>query len=961
MKKKSIKKVPNRVLLSAGLASLVGLGIPQNALAVQEKADIVQSNGSITGVVIDANGDPVIGASISVNGTKQRAVTDYDGRFTLKQTTDATITVSYIGFQTQEVKVRAGKLVTITLKEDNHVLNDVVVVGYGTQRKEELTSSVMSVKSDKFLQGENSDAASLIRGKVAGLTVVQSNANPLATSEISLRGITTLKSSAAPLVIIDGVPGELNDVSPNDIDQIDVLKDGSAAAIYGTRGTNGVIIITTKRAKGDIEPTINVNSYISTQQITKKLDMLTADEYRQKAKEGVKGANDYGGSTNWLDEILQTPFNQTYSVDIKGGNNKTNYVAAIDYTSNEGLVKKSKVNVIYPRINVTHRMWGNLLKLEAQLSGYHRTYGNPYNTSVYKGALLYNPTYSLKNEDGTWNEHGSGPLLSNPLALIEEVRADNKDTKLKMYGKATLSPIAGLSITALGSKETDNFFGGYYETKQHMSTTVNGINGFASRTTTRIQNDLLELTAQYTNRFQKHSVNALVGYSWNNYNYQYAYMENRDFSSDDFTYNNIGQGAGLKDGKAGMGTSQNSNRLVGYFARVNYNFADRYFLSASIRHEGSSKFGKDHKWGSFPAVSAAWNIANESFMKQVKPLSTLKLRAGYGITGTVPGSSYMSLNRLNLGGYGYFNGEWITQLKPSGNSNADLRWEKKKELNVGLDFGFLGDRINGSIDFYRRTTDDLIWDYSVPVPPYVSGSITANAGTIRNTGVEVNLNFIPVMTKDFEWDSNLNFSHNKNKLVSLSNDEFVAGSYFDTNMLVAPVQQCSHRVEEGQPIGNFYGYKSVGVDDNGRWLIEGADGKTKPIAEQTADDKKVIGNGLPKYYLNFNNSFKYKWFDLSVTMRGAFGFQILNEPELFYGSPVGLGNGNVMKSAFEPKYGKTLSSNQELQYVSYYVQNGDYWKIDNLTLGFTPNLSQVKWIKKLRVYASISNLATITG
>ena len=255
----------------------------------------------------------------------------------------------------------------------------------------------------------------------------------------------------------------------------------------------------------------------------------------------------------------------------------------------------------------------------------------------------------------------------------------------------------------------------------------------------------------------------------------------------------------------------------------------------------------------------------------------------------------------------------------------------------------------------------MIWDYSVPVPPYVSGSITANAGTIRNTGIEVNLNFIPVMTKNFEWDSNINFSTNKNKLVSLSNDEYVAGSYFDTNTLVAPIQQNSHRIEEGQPIGNFYGYKSVGIDDNGHWLIEGADGKIKPISEQQATDKKVIGNGLPKWYLNFNNTVKYKWFDLSVTMRGAFGFQILNEPEMFYGSPVALGNGNVLKSAFEPKYGKILAADQELQYVSYYVQNGDYWKIDNLTLGYTPNLKGIKWLQNLRIYASISNLATITG
>lgn len=652
MEKKTIQKTPKQVLLSVGLISLIGLGMPQTSMAVPVVNSVVQ-NGSITGVISDINGDPIIGASVMVKGTSKGAITDLDGRFTIKDVKSATLTVSYVGFLSQEVKAQAGKVVTITLKEDSKMLNDVVVVGYGTQRKEELTSSVASVKAENFAQGENNDAASLIRGKVAGLTVVQSNANPLATSEIMLRGITTLKANSAPLVIIDGVPGNLNDVSPNDIEQIDVLKDGSAAAIYGTRGTNGVIIITTKRVKGEVQPTITVNSYISTQQITKKLDMLTADEYRQKVNEGVAGAVDYKGSTNWLNEILQTPFNQTYSVDLKGGSNKTSYIASLEYTSNEGLVKHSKVEVLYPRINVVHRMWGDKLRLEAQLSGYHRTYGIPYDSNVYKGALLYNPTYSLKNEDGTWNEHGSGPLLSNPVARLEEAKGDNKDTKLKMYGKATLTPISGLSFTAMGSKEINNFFGGYYETKQHPSNTINNLNGFASRTTTRIQNDLLELTAQYTNRFNQHSINALAGYSWNNYNYQYAYMENRDFSTDDYTWNNMGQGAGLTKGTAAMGTTQNSSRLVGYFARVNYNYADRYFLSASVRYEGSSKFGTDHKWGAFPAVSGGWNLVNESFMKQVKPVSTLKLRAGYGVTGTVPGSSYMSLSRLDMGGYGY--------------------------------------------------------------------------------------------------------------------------------------------------------------------------------------------------------------------------------------------------------------------------------------------------------------------
>lgn len=916
----------------------------------------------LKGVVRDIDGNPIIGASVVEKGKSSNGtITDIDGNFELEVSAGSSVEVSYIGFRIQEITANSSRSLVVVLKEDTKLLDEVVVVGYGTQRKEELTSSVASIKSEDFVQVTAPDAAELIKGKVAGLTIVQTDANPLSTSQVMLRGVTTLKSSASPLVIIDGIPGDLNSVSPNDIEQIDVLKDGSAAAIYGTRGTNGVILITTKRAKGEMTPSIDITSYISTQQITKKLSMMTTDQYLEKVAEGIPGAVDKGGRTNWLDEILQTPFNQTYSINLRGGSSKTTYVASLDYTSNEGIVKRSKVDVIYPRINITHRMFGDLLKIEAGLSGFHRSYDIPYNTDVYNSALLYNPTYSVKHDDGTWNEDGSSPLMSNPVALLEETKGENKSTNLRLNGKATLTPLKGLNISYLLSSEIYNSFAGYYETHQHKSTTLDGKNGYASRTTDRTQNDLMELTAQYTNSFGKHNLNALLGYSWNQYNYQSSFMDNYDFATDAYSYNNMGQGNALKDGKASESSYQSEWKLVGYFGRVNYNYNNRYFLSASIRYEGSSKFGADHKWGMFPAFSAGWNLKGESFLENISFLSALKLRGGFGVTGTVPGDPYMSLSRLNLGGYGYYNGEWINRLRPSGNSNPDLRWEKKKEFNLGLDFGFFDDRISGSFDYYRRDTDDLIWDYTVSVPPYVTSSITANAGSIRNEGFEVALNFVPMQTKNWLWSSNLNFSTNKNKLISLSNDKFIAGSYADAGQTGAPIQQSTHRLEEGEPIGNFYGYKSIDVDEDGYWIIEGADGKPKPIADQQASDKKVIGNGLPKWYVNWNNSVRYKWFDLSLTMRGAFGFQILNMPEMFYAAPVALGNGNVMAKAFDNVYGKRpLANDQSLQYVSYYVQDGDYWKIDNLTLGFTPNLN-VKWIKKLRIYASISNLATITG
>ena len=419
--RKSIQKTQKQLLLSASIISLMGLGMPQNVMAHVTASGVVQTN-TISGVVVDANGDPIIGASVLVKGTSKGVVSDLDGRFTLKDVKEATLVISYVGYLTQEVKAQAGKNIHITLKDDNKILNEVVVVGYGTQRKEELTSSVASVKADQFIQGANTDAASMIRGKVAGLSITQSDANPLSTAQISLRGVTTLSSSTQPLVIIDGVEGNINDVSPNDIDQIDVLKDGSAAAIYGTRGTNGVILITTKRSQGEMKPTISINSYVSFQKITKRLDMLSADEYRELAASGVTGMVDAGGSTNWLDEVLQTPFNQTYNISLKGGTKNTNYVASADYTSNEGIIRRSNVNVLYPRLHITHRMWDNLLTIDAQIGGYQRSYDIPYNSNIYNYAILYNPTYSVKNEDGTWNEHGSSPLRYNPVALLEEVR-----------------------------------------------------------------------------------------------------------------------------------------------------------------------------------------------------------------------------------------------------------------------------------------------------------------------------------------------------------------------------------------------------------------------------------------------------------------------------------------------------------------------------------------------------------
>lgn len=925
---------------------------------------------TLSGRVTNSGNEPLEGVSVVVKGTQTGTVTDADGRFQLSvpSVNNVELVFSFVGYASQTVKVGSRMVFDIVLQEVVSDLSDVVVVGYGTQKKRDVTAAVVSVKADDFVKGAAVDAGQLIRGKVAGLAVVKPDANPTSVSQINLRGIATISSNSSPLILIDNVPGSLTTVAPEDIESIDILKDGSAAAIYGTRGTNGVILITTKKANGLTSPTIDVSSYVTVQKITKRLNFMSPTQYRKLVAEGKPGATDYGANTDWLDEVTQTPVSQVYNISLRSGSKNTNYNVNLNYRKLNGLIKRSDNEILYPRLEVNHNMFDGKLKLNANLGGYQQQYfsgsdGGSYRPEVYKNALYYNPTDPVEDGDGNWTEHNDKTDYANPVALLEETQGINRMSDFRTIGSITYQPIPEFNIRLMGSRDVTNSTRGYYESKKHYSTVHDGRNGYASRGTTRTQEDLLELTATYNKHFDDHSITGLLGYSWRQYGYENYYMQNWDFTTDDFTYNNMGAGLALKRGEAVEYSYQSSNKLIGYFARINYAFRDRYLLTGSLRREGSSKFGANYKYGNFPAVSAGWNIQEEAFFRNVTVVSTLKIRGGFGITGTEPNDPYTSLNRINFNTYVLLNGNWIQVVNPSSNANPDLRWERKKETNIGLDFGFLNDRITGSIDWYNRTTNDLIFDYPVATPPYQYNTIRANAASMRNKGIEVQINGIPVETQNFTWTATINYSTNKNKLLSLSDKNFqLASGYFDAGGTGEPIQQSISRVQIGQPIGNFWGFKSLDIDNDGRWIIEGKDGKPKPIADQQADDKQIIGNGLPKHYLAFNNSFAYKNFDLNITMRGAFGFQILNTMRMFYGVPVMLTRGNLLTTAYDNIYGKRpLADNQELQYLSYYIENGNYWKIDNVTLGYNLFFKNSKYIRKMRLYISGSNLKTFTG
>ena len=923
----------------------------------------------VTGKVKDSSGEPVIGASVVVKGNNTMGtITDFDGNFMLDVPAKSVLVISYIGYVTQEVPTAGKNSLEIVLKEDTKTLDEVVVIGYGTQRKGDVTSSVASVKADNFVKGAVKDVGQLIQGKVAGLAITNPNGDPTGSTQIRLRGTNTIGgANTAPLVLIDGIPGELGTVAPEDVESVDVLKDGSAAAIYGTRGTNGVILITTKQAKGVDINQVEYNGYVSTSLIAKKLDMLNADEFRTLYPD-----QDHGADTDWIDEISRTPVSHVHNLSLMGGNSKTNYIANLNYASRQGIMKKSDFESFQGRIEVTHRMFDDKLKLKFGLFGKKNqmestTSGGSFRGWVYGQATRRNPTDPVRNEDGTWNENVSKFEYENPLALLYEAEGNVKKTQLRYNGNIVYNPIKDLTLSAVFSYIRDNMNRGYGETLNHISALRDGLAGWSSVGAYTKMEKLMELTAQYNKEIGAHKFSVLGGYSYNETDFEELWIDNYGFQDDYFGgWHNIGIGSALKDGKANIGSKKTPTNLIGFFGRATYSFKNRYLLMGALRYEGASQlWGTDNAWGLFPSISVGWRITEEAFMKNQKIFDDLKLRVGYGVTGSQPKDPFLGVAMLKYGSYAFVNGNWVQTIVPASNPNPDLKWEEKKETNIGLDFVSWGGRLSGSIDYYNRDVDGLIYEYGVPTPPNLYNKTMANGGTMRNRGVEVLVTVVPVQNKDFEWSTTGTFSLNSNKLISLSGSIFKSDyDYFNTGTVEYSGQVAdSHRVQVGESIGNFYGFKVVDVDSEGRWIYEDRNGELVNYKDFThaPEDKHVIGNGLPKWDAGWNNTLRYKNFDLNVTMRGAFGFQIINGGRMNYENVKNSRFENRLKSVNDLVFGKhTLSPEVEPEFNSYYVEDGDYWKIDNITLGYS--FGQVgKYIKSLRIYGSVLNALTITG
>lgn len=937
-------------------------------LSTPKVENVQQNEVTVKGVVKDANGEAIIGASIIEKGNaKNGTVTDLDGNYTLKVKRGATLTISYIGFISQETK--GGNVI---LEEDLKSLSEVVVIGYGTQKKADVTSAVVSVKAEDFTKGNFNDAGDLIKGKVAGLTITKPSGDPGAVTQISLRGIATVSGNAQPLVLVDGVPGSLSSVPPENIASIDVLKDASAAAIYGTRGAGGVIIITTKTGQREQRTEVTYNGYVSFSTWAKKADFMTSSDIRA----GKTTFNDEGYDTDWLDAISRTAVTHNHSVSLSGGNAKTSYFGNFTYRNAQGVMKKTGNESMSVAFDLSHWMLNDMLKVNIKVNADQYKYDVNDAGAIYRQAVIRNPTSPIWNTDGSYNE---GSLLQywNPVSMQNEQTGQYKDQTVKFTGNITLEPIKGWQTNLMLSKGQTLDRGGYYYTSNHSQQGVNqkgSYSGSAKRSGYTVDNKYLELTSKYMKNFNNvHRLDALVGYSYSEEEHDIDNMWNANFPTDYFGTNNIGLGTKLTDGEASMGSNHYSSKLIGFFGRVSYGYADRYNILASLRYEGSSKFGDNHKWGAFPSVSLGWNIMNEEFMKSTKSwLSNLKLRAGWGVTGVIPqgnddvwGGAYRSMLRYSYNGGNYYrDGKWNKGLKSASNANPDLKWETAREINIGVDWSLWNDRLSGSFDFYNKKTSDMLYEYAVPSPPNLYTSTWANVGEMRNTGFEFMIKGVPVQTKDWRWETQATLQHNSNKLLSLSNSLYQTDNTLWLQGVGDPVTQYTHKVEVGQSLGRIYSLKAVGVSDQGLFLIENPKtGQCAEFYQEMRNDYdnwyEYMGNGIPKFTLGWNNTINYKDFDLSLQCNGQFGFKIINQQRVFYENNAHAYN--KLKSATDKIGGnRPLSGAQSQVVTSYYIENGDYFKLSTLTLGYTYTPKNKTYIQNARIYGSVYNVFTIT-
>lgn len=1024
------------------LAIVLMAGLSTNAMAQKQ---------TVTGKVIDENGQEVIGASVILKGAKSiGAVTDLNGDFSLMVNNAATdvLEVSYVGMKSQQVHIKGRKKVDVTMQENAVSMNDVVVIGYGTVRRKDLTGSVSSVKGDELIKVPTSDITQALSGRIAGLQVNQSDGAPGSGVSIRVRGGISITQSNEPLYIVDGFPTEdgLSSLDPNEIESIDVLKDASATAIYGARGANGVIVVTTKQGSNNTRTTISFDTYVGWRKIANKLNVMSTKEFvladyertigqltgtqTMSGWEGNYGTfadieKNYAGrkGIDWQKETLgRTTFVQNYHVSVTGGGKATSYSASYSYFKDQGAMVYSGQDkhdiVVNMKTKINDRLTFNArAQMDRRKTWGAGTAGNGTGGSGNTDArfnrmtaiLQYRPTVGIAGDDSSLLEgedplllDDSGNVMQNPLISAREETDDREYRAFNFSGGLTYTIFKGLTFrNTTGYRYNNSRRASFYGAESIMAKR-SSIQGSIS--TSEYETFQMSNTLSYNIRIRKsHNITAMLGQEW-------VSRSTRSFngSADHFPNDDIGLADMSLGTPTSITTSQNyDDKLLSFFTRVNYNYRDLYLITASLRADGSSKFGVNHKWGYFPAVSAAWRAAEEPFIKNLNVFSDLKLRIGYGLAGNNRINSYQSLALMGsvftAFGSGIVSGYASTQIP-----NPELKWEANKTFNIGVDFGFFNQRLIVSPEFYINKSSNLLLSAKIPDSSGYS-SMVINAGRTKNTGIDLSINSVNIDKPGFTWRTTLTLSHNKNKVEALTGENVqLYEAKFGFN-------QSTHRIAVGESLGQFYGYKTIGLytaDDfsgydkstntytlkdgvpyhgnkanmkPGMWKFEDTNN------DEVIDDKDrtVIGNANPDVYGGFNNTFNIGRFDLSIYFTYSIGNDVLNATKLI-NSKIGVKNKNGLDVANSSNRWMTINSNGEIvtdlaelaqinkgktvaawydqvdgsYYVhSWGVEDASYLKLTNVTLGYTfPSRTLHKaGISRLRLYVTGNNLLTFTS
>ncbi|MFG6685829.1 SusC/RagA family TonB-linked outer membrane protein [Mariniflexile sp. HNIBRBA6329] len=921
----------------------------------------------ISGTVKDENGQPLPGVNILVKGTSNGTQTDFDGNYTITvENSNDILVFSFIGFLTQEVTIANKTVINVSLKEDVAKLDEVVVVGYGSQRQKDLTGAVSSMKSEDFNKGPQLSAQQAMQGKMSGVVIAQNSGKPGGSNTVRVRGGTSLTGVNDPLYVIDGVPisttagvssanirgngtdffdqeptNPLMTINPNDIESITVLKDASSTAIYGSRGANGVIVITTKKgSSGNLKVTLDVTGGIST--VAKKLDVLSADEYRQINDDLGLAYSDLGANTNWQDEIYKTAQTQDYNLSFSGGSGKSNYRASLGYGNQEGVLNGSELERANARINVNHSALDDKLTFDLRLnygntfsnnSPVSNTVGSEVGTSINYESYVFNPTYPIYDADGNYNH--VPPYRVNPISFANDVIDEVTNNRLLGNLSTTYNITDPLSVNInLGYTHQTINRNSYIRKTNPLG---EGFGGYASVQKLEDYSKLIETILRYNNTFGKHNVDAIAGYSWQYFVNEGLRNVASGFLSDEFKWYSLQAASTISN----VSTFKGSNTLISMYGRVNYNFDDKILATATIRRDGSSRFGSGNQWGVFPSGSLAWRVSNMDFFKS-KTISDLKLRASYGVTGNQEIGNLNSLTTLGATNAGYIvGGQRVTTVLPQQYANPDLKWEQTSQFNTGVDYTILDGKIRGSIDYYRKKTTDLLLRLPVPSPTAVSTQL-ANVGSVENKGVELEISADIIDKNDFTWTSSFNYSRNRNKVLSLSNDQFQG-----KDIQIAPLQGqglsgiFAQLIKPGLALGTFYGREFIRIE-NGTEIL--------------GDEDKVIGSAQPDFTFGFSNSFTYKNLTLGINFRGSIGNDVFNLTGNNLGYLSNLPGRNVFKEALT----SGVLRSQPKRYSSRWIEDGSFVRLDNVTLGYNFNLEKIPALSSARIFITGQNLLLFT-